>query len=396
MHCTRVCQVSLVLLVIPVVAGIGVSQNTDSSAQLAGLLENAIMSTWFHGGFELVQVGWVFEPIFTPAKGLDNADAVPFLISVLRGEFQYPPESRLADKEGLYYHLGRCFAALSLGAIGDRRAFEPLCNIMETHSGDKPERDWRDPRKEYPLVDYAILALGYLGDPCAVDQIIRILPQRGRYYQFAAHALALLGDIRAAIPLVEHACQYEYDVSTIGHIDQPVHFCLEHITHTRFRIIPLSGLAAYRVEEFPELGEISGGVFVALWRHWLKNGGAWATAHAAEIYGRRKLGIERLGEHPIQPVFFDQLTRGGLASLPFIMEQIEKGDESLVPFIPEWLKPVRKNPFRAVSSPLPDNATRQQCLNWWKANKEHWLIGFRSGEKPTAQSQADNPPGKDR
>ena len=412
-HCRALALLASVLLV----SSLGLGQNTDDETEFADLLERAVKLC--QGRAEFMLVSWPIDPAlgpeFYPTKGLDRKDAVPFLVDVLLGDPKWARDPLFQDTQGLYFHLARCYAALCLGAIGDNQAFGPLIRVLERpeipegyaevvtkDNLDSVPSDGRyppnyggtasqyDERQKYPLVDYVMLGLGYLGDKRAVEPIILALPRLGQKYQFAAHALALLDDPRAVMPLIEHA-------SRTGFLDLRVHCCLDHLTKAHFVILDGSERGTCKFLDFPELGEIPWDLaYLRLWEHWAKEGTSWAIRHAAWRYAKHKSLSQGSVEYPIRQAIFDDMARGGRAALVFIMEQIEKGDESLVPFIPEWLKPVRKNPFRAARSPLPANATRQQCLNWWKANKEHWLIGFRSGEKPTAQSQGDNTAGKDR
>ena len=85
--------------------------------------------------------------------------------------------------------LVRAAAAKALGAVGDRRALEPLLGAF----------------RDAPFVDAAAAAaLGRLGDPRVVEPLISVLQsgQHGAFRAGAAEALGRLGDPRALEPLI--------------------------------------------------------------------------------------------------------------------------------------------------------------------------------------------------
>jgi len=395
MHDNRWTCPGLVVFIVLMCVTRGWCQDGHASMEFPFLLETAVKAAGSgRAGFNLVYfpVASPSEPRFQPTKGLDSKDAVSFLVAVVRGEPNWTRDSLFGDTEGIYFHIARCYAALSLGAIGDQQAFQPLIEAIEKPNvPGRVSGNPREDRQQYILADYAILALGYLGDTRAIDPIIRDLPTLGQRYEYAAYALALLGDIRAANPLIQHA-------SNMGKLDYRVHRCLEDLTHARFPVKYISGQRTYCVADFPELGELSADkVYLTLWQHWSRKGGEFAQKHAAEMYAvwnrRSEKGREGFGATS-EKRLFEEMTRGGLASLPYIMERIEKGDGSLVSYVPQIVLPVRENPFkRSLTSQLPKGATRSECLEWWRNNSSKYRVNVTTEAGSDARPSEAKPQG---
>jgi HEAT repeat protein len=101
-----------------------------------------------------------------------------------------------------------CHAVAALGAIGDRRAFDPLRTILDDETIKEEERRRHGRADGADLRSVAAAALGRLGDARAFDILLRILdededPGVGAY---AAQGLGFLGD-RRAIPALTKATQ---------------------------------------------------------------------------------------------------------------------------------------------------------------------------------------------
>jgi len=72
----------------------------------------------------------------------------------------------------------------------------------------------------------------------------------------------------------------------------------------------------------------------------------------------------------------------GIAALPLIMAKVQQGDTELIPVISKLTK-----------DKIKSDATAVECLEWWKQNKEDWLIPFpnkqpkaNAGNKQTVSS----------
>jgi len=306
-------------------------------------------------------------PGFEPVKGLATRDAVPFLIGVLTNGSDWP-EAELKARGGMYSHIARCYAALCLGSMGDPRAFNPLVDALQRgeHWEDKSIVT-SDEKDHYHIADYAALGLGYLGDPNAVEPLLTALRSQGR--GDAIYALVRLGDVRAVRPIIEYA-------STQGKFDYTIHRCLECLTGVQFRLKYSTKSGIYTVPDFPELGQLEPDkVYKALWQHWLKEGDRFAKRQFEEYYIKwQRLRQERPHDKPSQNYVMDEMSRGGIASLPHMIEHIDKGDESLIPAVSRLLNDRRRGPQRRSGVLVKENAARSECLNWWKEGKTKWLM----------------------
>jgi len=370
----RVCLLVILLTLV----GRAWCQELESGLKQTRLLETAIKrAAGGRAGFHLLHfsVRSPSRPRFKPINGLEGPGAVSFLIRVLRNGPEPLHSTVFQDEGGIHSHIARCYSALCLGVIGDKRALGSLVEVLgesETtggHSADQGEK-----RKEYPLSEYAALGLGYLGDTAAVEPVLRILPARGQRYERVAIALALLGDIRAVVPLIEHATQQ----GTMGY---NVHQCLEDLTHAEFPIQYISGQRTYRVLDFPELGELSADrVYLSLWQHWNRQGSAHARRQFEKTYTvwqrRQEIGYKGVGLNSDERLF-KEMTRGGLATLPFLMARIEAGDASMVPYIGPFVVPIRRPKTDLRAKPI-DLKSRSECLEWWGNNRNKYAMQFHT------------------
>lgn len=67
----------------------------------------------------------------------------------------------------------------------------------------------------------------------------------------------------------------------------------------------------------------------------------------------------------------------GIAALPLIVEKARQGDKELVSVMSEL-----------TGGKVRDKATVTECLAWWQANKQNWLIPFPN-KKPVANAGQD-------
>jgi hypothetical protein len=377
----------LVLLVVLLCTLRAWGQNNHRNGELSVLLKTGVdRASGYVDGFNPVSFSTapLSEAQFEPITGLDNKDAVPFLIEVLARE---PNEgaSTLKYGRGSYFYNARCYAALCLGVIGDKRAFKPLVDVINrSAASEKAIENQPDYHiRRTGLLDYAILSLGFLGDPCGVDPILRVLPSLGRQYDFAAYALASIGDPRSAVPLIQH-------VSKVGSLDHRMHRCLEDLTHSRFPYgFGKDGDKTFRFSGVPELGDLPvENALLTFWQHWSRKGGKFARERAAKTYAEWKRLREQGWKNfsgASKDELFAEMTCGGVASLPYIMEQVEKGDDSLVPYISQFVRPIRRK--QPESGPgLLKTATRSQCIRWWRDNHGKYEIRFQTDSGPATKT----------
>jgi len=60
---------------------------------------------------------------------------------------------------------------------------------------------------------------------------------------------------------------------------------------------------------------------------------------------------------------FQEIEYLGIPALPSIVDKIEKGDNNLIPLV-SYL----------TNNEIKENATAAECVAWWKANKDKWVL----------------------
>ena len=61
-----------------------------------------------------------------------------------------------------------------------------------------------------------------------------------------------------------------------------------------------------------------------------------------------------------------RMLKGGISALPYIIDKIETGDEELINSV--------KKLTNGSGNSLDKDAGREDCLNWWKENKDKWSM----------------------
>jgi len=308
-------------------------------------------------------------PDFRPIKGLDSPDVVPFLIDVLEKGPDWTDEKLLKARGGIYPHIARCYAAMCLGVIGDRRAYPPLIDALL--NGDFLEDKYVITNKfkqDYHISDYAALALGYLGDPNAVGPLIKALQNDRR--ESAVYGLTMLRDIRAIEPII--TCSSELDRFDTR---LRIHRCLEYITGTHIEVEYSRKAQKFTVPDFPDIGELDyNQSFKVIWQHWFKHREAYAKQQFEKFYPKWKsLQKNRPDDKASQRLVMYNMVRGGVSTLTLLMDAVDKGDESLIPVVSR-LTHIEKRRFGTKVLVIDPKSTRTECLAWWKNNKDKWEI----------------------
>lgn len=346
------------------------AQQTDYAKLLETVFEKAGTA---RGDIQLLtpETGWNPPgPRFTPLRGFDEPNAVPFLIGVLQQGPQWSNEELLKKRGGIYPHIARCCAALCLGGIGDTRAFGPLLETLQ--SGSYLPSDNTIPNRwgnKYDIRRYAAFALGELGDRRAVKPLIVAL-KKDKWPE-CIYALMRLQAVQAAQPIIEVASEQ-------GIFYAEVHRALQYMLRTGFDIE--RGETGYRIIEFPQLGEInSRDINKKLWQYWLKVGPEYTKKQFDKYYAELKVAQkEDPNDRSRHRYLQRQMLKGGVATLPYLMEKIEQGDESMMSSMYQL---VRKRPPQRSQQDIDKLEQtfqdRNKCLNWWKQNKKEWILFSR-------------------
>ena len=348
----------------------------------SNLLKRAVYeASRFRGGFKLYgswgrskpHHGYPGSPSFRRfVEGLDEPNAVPFLINVLKNGPDWTDEKSLRLRGGIALHIARCYAALCLGASRDRRAFEPLVDTLENgeylyhHKFAFSVAELET--QHYDIRRYAAIGLGFLNDPNALQPLLRAL-EGGNFHTI--YALARTRDPRVIKPILKAADGPSAGRSLWG---LSLHEALKYATKAKFTIRHYPD-DTVKVREIPGLGVFRrprGTQFYRyLWQYWVKEGPQYAKLEFEKYYP----GLKRVQkERPDDPDAHASITRkmfgGGIAALPFAVEKVREGDLTLIPAI-----------SGLTNGELKKSATQKECLEWWEKNKEKWLMPFEEDKK---------------
>jgi len=308
-------------------------------------------------------------PHFAPIVGLSYPDAVPFLLDVLQNGPDWPDDEFPERNFGIYRYVARCYAALCLGSIGDMQAYEPLLTVLNNTALEPYKYGANSTRKgEYNLRSYAAFAIGCLGDRRAVKPLIKSLRQDG--FVECIYALARLEAVTAVPDIVKVAS----DRNLFNNVD--VHHCLEYILQVKFTLRTAGEDYRYKViDQFPEVGTVHlRDAYRTLWQHWIKAGDKYAKEQFKEFYPQWKAALKNKPNAPARHrVLQQRMLKGGVAAVPYLMDEIEKGDASSIPVAAKLTKP-RAHRIKDVGPQLSEKATQKEAKEWWKKNKQKWTI----------------------
>lgn len=232
-------------------------------------------------------------PEFIPAQGLNGLAAIPFLLEVLDNGYKLPDEGEeyegkevkkryifpYANQPEKQKQLTRMYAALCLGAIGDKRAFVPLVSLLSKEN--KLDDD-------YYIKYYVATALGYLNDPNSVPYLINVMESVDNTdLQFACmRSLAEYRDMRVIVPILNVFDKKPgaFDIKSIMEFMTKKKIVMTHSKDEKLlkKFMEDRDYGYYRThkkevfyfEEFPELEPFSTYPgFEKVWQHWLEGGG---------------------------------------------------------------------------------------------------------------------------
>ncbi len=360
----------IVIIVFYMTPAMSQSQEQTNPSYSELLMSTILSIRWgSEAGFKLIgyPVAGLHIPSFYPREGLDEPNAVPFLIDTLTNGPDWTDQTVLTAEGGLFPYIARCYAALCLGSIKDKRAFEPLLETMQNGDFIRDQYNIAPSELEsHNISDYAAISLGYLGDENAVEPLIKALQEKN--IEKAVDALTMLRDIRAMEPVIEYATDHKI-------FNPQLHVCLEYISRVSLYSTYSSTNRTYSSPDFPELGELPYSEFYeALWQYWLINGDRFAKQQFEENYIKWvSIKQERPDELSAQNYSLRKMIRGGIPALPYIISGIKNGDESLVSAVNELFYP-QPDSERLSDKYPPIDPNVTECLQWWEQNKQFWLI----------------------
>jgi hypothetical protein len=332
-------------------------------------------------------------PFFIPALAFRDKTSVPYLIGVLQNGEHWSDVRQLL--QAYYDQQARCYAALSLGYLGDHRAYTPLVEALAS----PPNTDAAATGLcgKYDVRYCAAYGLANLGDPNAIDPLVKAVKgndgdvAKSNYIQ----AIGNFRDMRAFEPLLSFAIERGVGFTELEY--------LLHAEYFRDFVEYKDGTCSYSC--FPELGRKRyNEITQAFWQHWLNGGGQKLAKEEFDKFYKEIKGL-----NPEERWRADISNQASILALPYIIEKIEGGEEGLdfeyilsrltTPGM-QWDEKVG----RMVYKPNPNKelfTSRTKTLNWWKANKAKWTIdidqlrnkiqGSKSAEVPQATAQTGDP-----
>lgn len=312
-------------------------------------------------------------PGFYPITGLHDPNAIPFLLDVFQNGPDWSedelPRGTPREKADIYRYVARCYAALSLGYIGDSRAFDPLLAVLNNKNVKTQASRLGSPKSDdYNLRAYAAFALGYLGDQRAVNPLIKSLREDG--FIECIYALARLEAI-TSVPVI---VQVASDRKMFGNF--AINRCLEYMLKVRFTSRTAGKDRIYQIiDQFPELGTVHvSDKRRIVWQHWIKAGDKFAKERFEQYYPQWKAALkDKPNAHGLHRDLKERMLSGGIAALPYLIAEMEKGDSSLVPVAAKLTRP-RIRRVKDLSPELSENAKQADALKWWQKNKQKWTV----------------------
>jgi hypothetical protein len=263
----------------------------------------------------------------------------------------WPQGDRFSNPPGR--HIAKCYAVLSLAATGDPTAFGVLTDLLQSNPDSINADATEDLIRRHDIRMYAAVGLGMLADPNATDVLLRKLHDTNPYVRRQCFwSLAKIGELRAIEPMLEAAVADEaIDGLTL-------HTCMEKMTKVKLHIETVKP-PRNRVTEFPELGTAKLGTdfYIKVWQHWFDVRRSWTEGEFKDKYHTLSESKRKYN--------YQAIARLGIPALPLLIEKIEQGETDLIPLVSQL-----------VDKELPEDATQQQCLEWWDNNKDKWTIAF--------------------
>ncbi len=327
----------------------------------------------------------------TQVPVLDDPNAISFLTGILRDG----PNWEKND------HLARCYAAMCLGATKDKRALQPLLEALEYY----------DPNEEREFVaNYAASALALLGDTNAIQPLVATLedsnkPSMVKYTIMntlieldgskafepiadainkdksctygAIQALETLGDVRAVGPIMavleENKPYWKEKVEERSNlpVDSENSETKRAILKSQQRKL---GAKLEMVRLSKSLSKITKvninyddpNKIPELWSQWWRGGPQFTRARLEAKHSEWKaMKKENQLEKSNANSKLSEMTDLGIPAIPFMVEKVKQGETDFIPLI-----------SKLTDKKLAETATKEQCLAWWEANKQKWLIPF--------------------
>ena len=199
--------------------------------------------------------------------------------------------------------------------------------------------------------------------------------------RYAAEALGNLGDSNAIDPLLISLLdkRVEVKISSIAslgkfHDFRTIPIMFDAVTKENQRDIPKTKKSSMHREFDKALSNITKVKFqqrypsenYELWIDWWNNGSELTKQRFGAKHNEWKaMKKETKDEKSFAQNRLSEMTDLGIPALPFMIERVKQGEIDFIPLI-----------SKLTDTKLAETATTEQCLAWWEANKQKWLIPF--------------------
>lgn len=345
---------------------------------------------------------WRFKPL---KEELGRTGAVPFLIQVIQQGPDWQNEYK--GKTRLIPHVARGYAALCLAYTRDERAFpiliellekgKPLIDINTLHREILEEEKrideifpvimdgnslaipplntseagplMRELQQDYDIRAYAAASLGILKDARAINALVKTLNDHNAMMRYhSVLALAEFPDMRTIEPILQAATTQKIDGFAVSRamirmtkyqLNLKVKLLDDHQTDNTVMVPDYPELGVYHLD-----GKNIESIYPEFWNRWYKNGKRGFGMIFEDKYNRfiqEKLDYPEKKE--AQGYRQRDIASLGVPALPMLIQKIEQGETDLIPIVAEL-----------TNNEISRDADKTKVLQWWKENKERWII----------------------
>lgn len=129
------------------------------------------------------------------------------------------------------------------------------------------------------------------------------------------------------------------------------------------RVGPGPGQWVWIVDEFPDMKSTRGPLpYRELWLRWWREGRQRTPQWFSERCAQWR-ALSRQGKTEEAKEKYQRMLEVGVGALPYIVERIGKGETDLIPAM-----------SALTDGRVKQDATPNECIEWWNAHKQDWLI----------------------
>ena len=169
--------------------------------------------------------------------------------------------------------------------------------------------------------------------------------------------------------------RHMHNISKLGPMVLP--YIMEKVTQTKDMnfTLPLSLITGKRFSksEWPEGTYGDSRTLIILYIDWWEKGRNLTPLQFNERYARL-MELRDADKKDEVSECRDEIRKLGIAALPMIIEKVKEGDKELIPIV-----------SRLTDGQVEENASIPQCVEWWRDNKQKWLIPFPN-KRPVAKA----------